>query len=76
MRALATCVFVLVIVAGCGPNNRHGGGGDDDAAVACMPEGAHRCEGATYETCSGGMWTSTQDCPTGCVDSIGCVACR
>jgi len=78
MRALATCVcvFVFVIAAGCGPNNRHGGGGDDAPAAACTPEGAHRCEGATYETCTGGMWTSTQDCPSGCVDSIGCVACN
>ncbi|MBV8755962.1 MAG: IgGFc-binding protein [Deltaproteobacteria bacterium] len=68
-----TCVFIL---AACGPSHRNPGGGDDAPASACTPDGAHRCEGATYETCEGGIWTSTADCPTGCVDSIGCVACN
>jgi hypothetical protein len=74
MRALATCV--LIIVVGCGPSNRHtGDGGDDAAAASCSPEGAHRCVGATYQTCSGGDWQTAVDCPQACVDTIGCVQC-
>lgn len=75
MRALATCVCIILI--GCGPSSHRGpdGGGDDDAANACSPDGAHRCNSASYQTCTGGQWTTTMDCPMACVDALGCVAC-
>jgi hypothetical protein len=73
MRALATCVCIIVI--GCGPSNRHHGDGGDDAAIACSPEGTHQCAGSTYEVCSGGQWTTVMDCPLACTDNLGCVAC-
>lgn len=72
MRALVTCVLFL---AACGPQHRNDNGGDDAAMPACSPDGAKRCDQSTYETCQNGIWTSTADCPAGCVDSIGCVAC-
>src|SRR5688572_31285556 len=34
--------------------------GRPDAADACAPEGSHRCNGSTYETCAGGTWRSEE----------------
>ena len=74
MRALATCVCIFVI--GCGPSNHRGtDGGGGDAANACSPDGTHQCAGASYQTCTGGQWTTTMDCPMACTDMLGCVAC-
>lgn len=48
---------------------------ETDALVDCMTEGAHRCLGSTFQTCSGGLWQVAVDCPQSCVDSLGCVQC-
>jgi hypothetical protein len=74
--ARARLTWVLVgFACACGPtNNKHSNGGDD-AANACTPEGSHRCNGSSYETCAGGLWQTAVDCPQGCTDAIGCVQC-
>jgi len=69
-----TCVLALVLVA-CGPSKKGGGDDDVDALGECTNDN-HRCEGSTYQTCVGGMWVNAVDCPTGCVDTIGCVDCQ
>jgi hypothetical protein len=38
-------------------------------------EGANRCDGPTWETCTGGMWQTAVNCPTACAEGIGCVQC-
>jgi hypothetical protein len=43
--------------------------------IECRPEGSHRCNGSTYETCQAGQWQTAVDCPQLCVDSLGCVQC-
>src|SRR5687768_3131624 len=73
--ARVTCVLALFVVA-CGNPSR---GGDDtttDAMAECLPEGAHRCEGSTYQTCTGGTWQTAIDCPQACLDNLGCVQCH
>ena len=73
--ARVTCVLALIVVA-CGPSR---GGGDDttgDAMAECIPEGAHRCQGASYQTCTGGTWQTAIDCPQACLDNLGCVQCH
>ena len=70
MRALV----VVALVAACGPS-RNSKDGQPDALIECMQEGQHRCTGATYETCVAGQWTVTLECPTACVDTLGCVQC-
>ncbi len=41
----------------------------------CTDEGAHRCEGASYQTCTGGTWQTAVDCPQLCLEGSGCVQC-
>src|SRR5688500_16922138 len=67
-------VLVLTLLLGaCGPDNKRG----DDApdAFAECSEDAHRCQGATWQSCVGGMWQNAIDCPTSCVDGLGCADC-
>ncbi len=66
--------LVLVLIA-CGPANTKQHGGSVDATNDCTPEGSHRCNGATYETCFGGRWQTAVDCPSLCADGLGCVRC-
>ena len=67
-----------MVVMACGPGSRHGGGGDD--GVDTMPpecsDGNHRCNAATYEVCTGGQWSTQEDCPVACSDMLGCVNCN
>jgi hypothetical protein len=67
-------VFALVA---CGSPTRQQG--DDttepDALMNCNEEGAHRCEGASYQTCTGGTWQTAVDCPQLCLEGLGCVQC-
>jgi IgGFc binding protein len=79
-RSVLVLVFALAgaALAGCGGNSGDhpdGGGGGIDAAAECTADGDTRCVGATYETCSGGTWTVTQQCPVSCDASLGCVEC-
>jgi hypothetical protein len=69
MRHIALGLALVVIA--CGPSNR---AGDDDGSGACT-EGTQRCDGNSFETCTGGQWVTGLDCPFACVDAIGCVAC-
>ncbi len=73
MRSV-TCVFVLL--AACGPSSRNNGGGDDAGSNGCSPDGVTRCNGSTFETCTGGVFTPTMDCTGACDPTLGCVACQ
>ncbi len=75
MGLLRWCIFVG-LVAACGPTNHKHDNGSTDAANACSPEGGHRCNGSTFETCAGGLWQTAVDCPSACVETIGCVQCN
>jgi hypothetical protein len=68
-----TCVLALFVVA-CGPSKKGGDDDDVDALSECTNDN-HRCVGATYQTCVGGKWETAVDCPTACVDTLGCVDC-
>jgi hypothetical protein len=71
-----TCVLCVALIVACGPGRKSGDDdGSPDALIECMPEDSHRCQGATYQTCTGGTWQNAVDCPTACVDSLGCVRC-
>ncbi len=74
--AQLSCVFSLFIVVACGPGKKGGDDDDQPDAFSECTNGDHRCQGATYQTCVGGMWVSAIDCPTACVDALGCVDCQ
>ena len=81
MRLVALAI-VLVVVA-CGPGGRSSDGGDPtvdaarpiDAPGPLCIDGAHRCEGNTFEVCSGAAWQTASVCPNVCDESAGCVEC-
>ena len=69
-------VALLVFVGACGPSSKQKDDNPEpDAMRDCLQEGSHRCLGSTYQTCTGGLWVITTDCPQGCVDALGCVEC-
>src|SRR5688572_8036671 len=71
-------LFALIILAACGPDARGGGDGGgpggDTPGPQCV-DGMHQCLGSTYQVCSGGQWTTQQDCAAACDLSLGCVEC-
>jgi hypothetical protein len=79
MRTLAL-LFALLVSTGCGPSGRpNNGDGDDDGVDASEPEcsnGNHRCNASTFEVCVDGTWTTQEDCPIACNDTLGCVQCQ
>lgn len=71
-------LFVALFVSACGPSTRNNNGDDDDTD-ATGPEcsdGQKRCAGSVHESCVGGMWTTLQECPVACNESLGCVNCQ
>jgi hypothetical protein len=62
LRAIA-----LVLIMCCGP-------GSERPTGPCV-EGATRCMANTLQTCTGGTFKDTQDCPNACDDTLGCVLC-
>lgn len=76
MRSRLVVTVLACVFVACGPDRQKD---DNDAAPdalsECDTENAHRCQGATYQTCLGGQWQTAVDCPTACVDSLGCVQC-
>ena len=48
---------------------------DVDATPPECQEGGARCQGSTYQTCTGGMWQTAMDCPAACDATFGCVQC-
>ena len=64
------------MLAACGnPSRNNNDNGRPDAMNDCTMDGAHRCNGSSYETCTGGQWMSAIDCPAFCIDTVGCVEC-
>jgi hypothetical protein len=77
MKCLAF-VVVSVALAACGPSITNGGGPDGgDPHGNCTGGVPARCNGQTYQTCTGGHWTDQQTCnsPDICAPTIGCAAC-
>ena len=74
--SLVVCLGVLAAVGACGPDarNRSDGGPGSDGGPQCV-DGMHQCLSSTYEVCSGGQWTTQQDCPAACDQALGCVEC-
>jgi hypothetical protein len=76
VQGILRVLVVGVALAACGnPSRNDNGNGRPDAMNDCPMDGAHRCNGSSYETCTGGQWMSAIDCPSFCVDTIGCVEC-
>jgi hypothetical protein len=78
-HALALSIVSIVsFAAACGGS--HGNGpdaqGSVDAGTECTTDGMTRCDGATYETCMGGNWNVTSQCPSQCDPQLGCVMCE
>ncbi len=69
-RKLALCA--LLIVTACGPSSRPMQG--DDGTDGTCPEGTRRCDGNTFEVCSGGDWVILEQCPLFC-NLDGCSSC-
>lgn len=76
MRTTKFCwALVIALAAACGPSSSHGDDTGADAMRECDADGSHRCQGSTYQTCTGGIWETAVDCPQACVDALGCVDC-
>ncbi|HEU0033876.1 MAG TPA: IgGFc-binding protein [Kofleriaceae bacterium] len=54
----------------CGPDPR--ANGDDDGG--CV-DGELHCVGNTLQTCAGGVFEDTEECPLACAEGIGCSVC-
>src|SRR5512146_1125112 len=72
--ARLVCVIALLL-AGCASSRSNNTDGND-GPNPCTMEGAQRCQGATLQTCTGGQWTTVNDCPIACSDTLGCVQCQ
>jgi hypothetical protein len=66
-------LFVVFLFA-CGGSNRPNNNNIDAPMGECT-EGANRCNGTDWQSCTGGMWTTALSCPVACADGIGCVQC-
>jgi hypothetical protein len=71
----AAAILAALGFGACSPDRNSNNGQSDAQQVNCMPEGAHRCLGATYQTCTAGEWQTAIDCPVACLDHLGCVQC-
>ncbi len=72
--AITSFVFTFVLLAACGG----GGSGDDDDTIDAATEcssGTTQCNGNTFQTCTGGSWETTNQCPVLCDNDLGCVVC-
>lgn len=76
-RLLALVVGAILFA--CGPSvsqNGDGGNGNGDGGGGTCTDGVTRCQGKTLQTCSGGKFHPTEECPNECHDSLGCVLCQ
>ncbi|MCA9675393.1 MAG: IgGFc-binding protein [Kofleriaceae bacterium] len=69
---LAACLVALAACGGDPQNNDDDG--SPDAAMECA-SGATQCAGNTFQSCDGGQWTTTAQCPALCDNDLGCVQC-
>jgi hypothetical protein len=68
-------VAMCLLTMACATRRDRAAGGDAGTR-ACDTEGAHRCVGSTYEVCTGGQFVTEIECPTACLDELGCVVCQ
>ncbi len=72
MRSLVLISFLIA----CGPSSHSGDDTQTDSGMReCAMEGAHRCLSASFQTCTDGQWVTGIDCPSACLESVGCVVC-
>lgn len=74
-RSSLAGLALLLALGACGPDARSGtdgGGSGSDGGPQCV-DGMHQCLGPTYQVCSGGQWTTQQDCEAACDLQLGCV---
>ncbi|HUS30548.1 MAG TPA: IgGFc-binding protein [Kofleriaceae bacterium] len=77
MQGICRALVIGVVVAACGnPSRNDNDNVRPDALNQCTMDGAHRCNGSSYETCTGGQWMSALDCPAFCDEVRGCVECQ
>jgi hypothetical protein len=69
--------FAVVALVACGPDARTGsdGGGNGDGGGPVCVDGQYQCLGSTYQFCSGGQWTTQEECTAACDLQLGCVEC-
>ncbi|MBA2543458.1 MAG: hypothetical protein H0V17_27700 [Deltaproteobacteria bacterium] len=68
-------IVMCLALIGCA--TRRGNPTDGDGAgPECTEEGAHRCQGSTYQVCTGGLFATETECLGGCLDGLGCVECQ
>jgi hypothetical protein len=68
-----TLICIALALAACGPS----ASGDDVDAADNGPctEPARRCNGNTFQVCSGTDWVDQEECPDACDSTLGCVLC-
>lgn len=82
MRSLVASLLGIVLCLaplGCGPTGEDdvtGDGGQKDGPVgSCSPEGSKQCDITAWQTCQGGKWVTSVNCPLACDPTKGCVEC-
>ncbi len=62
---------LTMALAACGPS----GGSGDDVAVPCTA-GQTQCVGTQFQTCVGGTFATSENCPATCDPTSGCRSCQ
>src|SRR5690242_8489211 len=75
MRRSSGLAFCICVFAACGPKAGSDDTSSGDDAGAVCTSGATQCTGNTFQTCSGGQWTTTAQCPSLCNPDLGCTVC-
>lgn len=71
-RSLLFAAVLALPLAACGPS----GSSDDDDDTGQCTVGETRCVGTQYQTCAGGSFEVTENCPVNCVPDEGCISCQ
>jgi hypothetical protein len=66
------CLFAVLVA--CSTTSRPPGNNNGSGDAGECTDGTRRCEGNTFEVCTGGVWKSMEQCPNYCTDG-GCSAC-
>jgi hypothetical protein len=76
-KVVVSALFSMVLaLAGCADSGSGGNGGDGNQPGDPCTDGATRCTGNTFEACTGGAWTTADQCSRFCDPDAGCVECN